>query len=137
MRDYVRAVRACFAAFRTGRGGYEGDFYRIRRPVFQPSADEGVSEPPVYVAAVNPVMTGVCGEVGDGLAAHPFTTAEYLRDVLRPALAAGARRAGGAPPPVLPQLVGPPTRARLATKRSRYTGPANRRAFDQAGSARR
>lgn len=133
MRDYVRAVRACFGAFRTGRGRYEGDFYTIRRPVFQPSADEGVGEPPVYVAAVNPVMTGVCGEVGDGLAAHPFITVEYLREVLRPALAGGAQRADRAAPPVLLQLVVAPSRAALATQMSAYTVPGYRRVLDHAG----
>src|SRR5215470_16005057 len=54
MRDYVRAVRGCFGAFRTGRGRYEGEFYRIRRPAFQPGADDLAEDPPVYVAAVNP-----------------------------------------------------------------------------------
>src|SRR5262249_6338382 len=74
MRDYVLAVRACFAAFRTGRGGYEGDYYRIRRPAFQPGGEDLALDPPIYLAAVNPFMTGIVGELGEGLAAHPFTT---------------------------------------------------------------
>src|SRR5215472_18529831 len=58
MRDYVRAVRACFSAFRSGRGRYQGDFYEILRPAFQPGAEDLVADPPIYLAAVNPFMTG-------------------------------------------------------------------------------
>src|SRR5215831_10325838 len=69
MRDYVRAVRACFAAFRSGRGRYEGDYYHIRRPAFQPGGEDLALDPPIYLAAVNPFMTRIVGESGDGLAA--------------------------------------------------------------------
>jgi len=36
LRDYVRAVRACFDAYRAGRGRYEGEFFRIPPPIFMP-----------------------------------------------------------------------------------------------------
>jgi probable F420-dependent oxidoreductase len=133
MRDYVRAVRGCFGAFRTGRGRYEGEFYTIRRPAFQPSGDDLAHDPPVYVAAVNPFMAGIAGEVADGLAAHPFSTPEYLRDVLRPALAAGAERARRPTPPLLLQLVVTPTRRAAATQMIAYTVPGYRRVLDHAG----
>jgi probable F420-dependent oxidoreductase len=133
MRDYVRAVRGCFGAFRTGRGRYEGEFYTIRRPAFQPGTDALEHDPPVYVAAVNPFMAGIAGEVSDGLAAHAFSTPEYLRDVLRPALRAGAERAGRPTPPVLLQLVVTPTRRAAATQMIAYTVPGYRRVLDHAG----
>ena len=133
MRDYVRAVRACFGAFRTGRGRYEGEFYTLRRPAFQPGSDDLEHDPPVYVAAVNPFMAGIAGEVADGLAAHGFNTPEYLRDVVRPALAAGAERAGRPAPPVLLQLVVAPTRRAAATQMMAYTVPGYRRVLDHAG----
>src|SRR5207249_554231 len=91
MRDYVRAVNACFDAYARGRGHYDGDFYRLRLPVFQPGADQEHPRPPVYVAAVNPLMTRVAGEVADGLAAHPFNTLPYIEEVLRPNLHRGAQ----------------------------------------------
>jgi probable F420-dependent oxidoreductase len=64
--------------------------------------------PPVWVAAVGPLMTEVAGEVGDGLHAHSFTTPHYLQDVSLPALARGAERAGRDPRSVgiaLPALI--------------------------------
>jgi alkanesulfonate monooxygenase SsuD/methylene tetrahydromethanopterin reductase-like flavin-dependent oxidoreductase (luciferase family) len=134
MRDYVRAVRACFGAFRTGRGRYEGDYYTIRRPAFQPGGDDDLErDPPVYVAAVNPFMAGVAGEVADGVAAHAFSTPEYLRDVIRPAVARGAARAERSAPPILLQLVVAPTRRAAATQMIAYTVPGYRRVLDHAG----
>ncbi|HKA51334.1 MAG TPA: LLM class flavin-dependent oxidoreductase [Candidatus Dormibacteraeota bacterium] len=133
MLDYVRAVRGCFTAFRSGRGRYDGAFYRIGRPAFQPGGEDLEPDPPIYLAAVNPIMGSVAGEVGDGLAAHPFSTPEYLRDVLRPALAAGAGKAGRPTPPVLLQLVVAPTRAAAATQMYAYSIPGYRRVLDHAG----
>ncbi|HXM57825.1 MAG TPA: LLM class flavin-dependent oxidoreductase, partial [Candidatus Dormibacteraeota bacterium] len=133
MRDYVRAVRACFGAFRTGRGRYEGEYYVIRRPAFQPAGDDLQRDPPVFVAAVNPFMAGIAGEVADGVAAHPFSTPEYLRDVIRPAIAAGAARADRPAPPLLLQLVVTPTRRAAATQMIAYTVPGYRRVLDHAG----
>lgn len=135
MRDYVLAVRGCFAAFRSGRGSYEGDFYSIRRPAFQPGGEGLERDPRIYIGAVNPFMTRIAGEVADGLAAHPFSTPEYLRDVLRPALASGARRAGRPAPPVLLQLVVAPTRAAAAVQMFAYVVPGYRRVLDHAGLA--
>jgi probable F420-dependent oxidoreductase len=52
------------------------------------------TEIPVYTAGVNPRMIEAAGRVADGLICHPTITDRYLRDVARPAVARGARRAG-------------------------------------------
>jgi probable F420-dependent oxidoreductase len=135
MRDYVRAVRACFQAFRKGYGGYAGEFYAIRRPAFQPGADSLEEDPPVYLAAVNPLMIAVAGEVADGLAAHSFTTEEYLSQVVLPALESSAARAGRPRPPVLLQLLVAPDRQAAAAQMLPYSIPAYRRVLDHAGLA--
>jgi probable F420-dependent oxidoreductase len=133
IRDYVRAVRACWEAYRKGHGRYEGEFYVIRQPVFSPGADEPWPAIPVYVAGVNPVMTAVAGEVGDGFAAHMFCTPTYLDRILRPALARGATRAKRDPPPVLMPLVVGRDRSSLALQMTTYTVPAYRRVLDESG----
>jgi probable F420-dependent oxidoreductase len=133
MRDYVGAVRGCFDAFRHGYGRYEGDFYRIRRPALQPGAEALERDPPIYLAAVNPVMTAIAGEVADALAAHSFTTEGYLREVLRPALEEGARRVGRPAPEVLLQLVVAPSREVAAQQMIAYTVPGYRRVLDHHG----
>ena len=133
MKDYVGAVRACFEAFGKGFGRYEGEFYRIKRPAFQPGAEAGVVPPPVYVAAVNPVMARAAGECADGIAAHPFTTERYLEETLRPAISAGATAAGRPPPQLLLQLVVAPNRQLAAKQMLAYTVPAYRRVLDEEG----
>jgi len=133
MRDYVRAVRACWDAYRKGHGRYEGDFYSIRQPIFSPGADDPWPDTPIYVAGVNPVMTAVAGEVADGFAAHMFCTPTYLDRILRPALARGATRAKREAPPVLMPLVVGRDRASLALQMTTYTVPAYRRVLDESG----
>ncbi len=133
IKDYIAAVRACWNAYREGHGRYEGEFYTIRQPVFQPGADADWPDVPVYLAGVNPAMTETAGECADGFAAHMFSTPEYLDDVIRPALAAGAERAGRKPPVVLLSLTCAPTRGMLARQMGAYTVPGYRRVLDHAG----
>ena len=133
LRDYVNAVRACFKAYREGHGRYEGEHYRIRQPVFMPGADVDWPEPPIYVAGVNPTMTAIAGECGDGFAAHMFSTEAYLDEVIRPALEAGAARSGRPAPVVLLSIVVAPTREMLAKQLTTYTVPGYRRVFDHSG----
>src|SRR2546423_15207680 len=54
---------------------------------------------PIYMAGVNARMIEAAGAVADGLVGHPLFTPEYTRDVVRPALARGAERAGREQPP--------------------------------------
>jgi probable F420-dependent oxidoreductase len=131
MRDYVRAVRACWEAYRNGHGSYEGEFYKIVRPVFQAGAEEG-HEIPILVAGVNPVMTRIAGEVADGFAGHAFSTPEYMRQVLLPALEEGAARAGRRRPEVFLYLACAPDRATAAAVMFQYAVPAYRRVLDYA-----
>jgi probable F420-dependent oxidoreductase len=133
LRDYVGAVRGCFKAFREGHGRYEGEFYRIRQPVFMPGADADWPEPAIYVAGVNPLMTTVAGECADGFAAHMFSTEAYLDEVIRPALATGAARAGRPEPLVLLSIVVAPEREMLARQMTTYTVPGYRRVLDHSG----
>src|SRR2546423_3229185 len=133
LRDYVRAVHACWAAYREGRGRYDGEFYSVRQPVFSPGADDPWPTVPVYVAGVNPLMTAIAGEVADGFAAHMFSTPRYIEEILRPALAKGAARAGRAAPPILLPLVVGRDRASLARYMTVYCVPSYRRVLDASG----
>jgi alkanesulfonate monooxygenase SsuD/methylene tetrahydromethanopterin reductase-like flavin-dependent oxidoreductase (luciferase family) len=47
---------------------------------------------PIFLAGVNPRMIEAAGAVGDGLVGHPLFTRRYVEEVVRPALARGARR---------------------------------------------
>src|SRR3954469_14946391 len=80
---------------------HDGRFYRLRVQPTAPVTPPLRADIPVYMAGVNPRMIQAAGTVGDGLVGHPLFTAEYVREVARPALARGAERAGrDAPVPI-------------------------------------
>jgi probable F420-dependent oxidoreductase len=95
MREYVEAVRACFRGFRGEPLAHHGRFYDLSLlpPLWSPGPIE-VADPPVDVAAVNPWMLEMAGEVADGVHVHPLNNPTYLRDTVLPRLAAGAERSG-------------------------------------------
>jgi probable F420-dependent oxidoreductase len=97
LREYVLAVRTIWAANRGEEVNFRGRFYDITLPSFHAEPQPGRRMPPVVVAAVGPGMSRMCGEVADGLVAHPLASPEYLAQVVRPAIAQGATRAGRAP----------------------------------------
>jgi probable F420-dependent oxidoreductase len=95
MRDYVGALRACFAAFQTGRPlDYRSEAYSLTRmqPFFKPDAlPSEHARIEVWLGAIGPLMTRVAGEVADCVIAHPTNSSPaYLREAMRPKLAEGA-----------------------------------------------
>lgn len=94
MRDYVRAVKACFAAFRSGALDYHGEFYDLDfiTPQWSPGPIQ-YADPKVDVAAVNPWMLRMAGEVADGVHVHPIGDPGYLRRHVLPCIAQGAAKA--------------------------------------------
>ncbi|MCB1743858.1 MAG: TIGR03617 family F420-dependent LLM class oxidoreductase [Gammaproteobacteria bacterium] len=94
--DYIRCMRAIWDTFQNGtRPDYQGRFYQFKliNPFFNPGPIEH-PQIPVYLAGVNERMCRAAGEVADGFAVHPMHSAGYLRDIVKPALAAGAQAGG-------------------------------------------
>jgi len=98
LRDYVLAVKACFDAFRTGKLDHHGPFYNLDfiTPQWSPGPIE-VPDPKVDIAAVNPWMLRMAGEVADGVHVHPLGEPGYLPRHVVPKVAEGARKAGRSP----------------------------------------
>jgi probable F420-dependent oxidoreductase len=109
MREYVQCLRAIFETFqnREEPRSFEGEHYRFSMlpPVFSP---EPIEHPqiPIQVAAVNPYMSRLGGELCDGVFAHPICTGKYMRERLLPEVAAGARKAGRDPSEI--EVIGAP-----------------------------
>jgi probable F420-dependent oxidoreductase len=93
MAELVRLLRACFAA--TGGVGFrfDGEFWRIRIPVF---VRPGAARPavPIWVAGVNEKMVSAAGETADALVGHPIATRRWHRERTLPWLRAAETRAG-------------------------------------------
>jgi probable F420-dependent oxidoreductase len=76
---------------------HEGRFYRVHLtptsdtpPPFRPYL-------PIYAAGINPRMVQAVARVADGLIGHPMFTKRYVDEIVRPALVAGAAKAGRDP----------------------------------------
>ena len=86
MREYVAVLRGALGA----GSEFEGRHYRVRWSLALPKRPPA---PPIYLAALGPKMCELAGEIADG-AILWLTSPDYVRDVARPAIERGRRRAG-------------------------------------------
>jgi probable F420-dependent oxidoreductase len=97
LKEYAQVMRTVFAANRGDDVVFEGRFYNVTMPTFGGLRQPPPRDVPIYFAAVNKLLARYCGEVADGLLGHPLASPLYLTEVIRPALAEGAERAGRKP----------------------------------------
>ena len=98
MAEAIRAIRAIWNTWQTGaKLDFKGRFYTfdVMTPFFNPGPIEH-PQIPIFIAAVNPLMCAVAGELCDGLHVHPFNSPKYLREVVHPAVEEGLRKSGRA-----------------------------------------
>jgi probable F420-dependent oxidoreductase len=97
MRDYVGALRAIWECWQNGGAklNYESAHYKLSLmvPLFAPPPIEH-PDIPVQLAAVNPFMCQIAGEVADGIRAHPVCTPRYIAEIMLPAARKGAEKTG-------------------------------------------
>lgn len=99
MREYIQAVRAIWDCWQNGTAlNFQGERYKLNLmvPLFTPTPIEHPNIP-IQIAAVNPYICQVAGEVADGIRPHPVCTPSYIRNVMLPAVAKGAAKAGRNP----------------------------------------
>lgn len=96
LREYIGALRAIWDCWQNGTPlNFRGKHYTftLMTPFFNPGPIEH-PRIPVYIAAVNAFMARLAGEICDGIRLHSFLSPKYLREVIIPAVQAGAARAG-------------------------------------------
>jgi probable F420-dependent oxidoreductase len=96
LREYVQCMKAMWECFQNGgRPDFKGDHYQfsLMSPFFNPGPIEH-PHIPIQIAAVNPYMGRLAGELCDGLRLHPIATFRFSEEVVIPAIAEGAERAG-------------------------------------------
>jgi probable F420-dependent oxidoreductase len=96
LRDYVGALRAIWDCWQNGtKLDFQSEHYQLSLmvPLFAPAP---IDQPriPIQLAAVNPYMCQVAGEVADGIRAQPVATPRYIAEVMLPAAKKGATKAG-------------------------------------------
>lgn len=98
LREMIQMIRAVWDCFQNGtRPRFEGKFYNftLMTPFFHGGPIEH-PKIPIYIAGVNEYMCRLAGELCDGFHVHPFHSVRYVEEVIRPNLAAGAKKAGRA-----------------------------------------
>ena len=97
MRDYVGALRAIWQCWQDGgtKLDYQSEHYTLSLmvPLFAPPPIER-PDIPIQLAAVNPFMCQIAGEVADGIRAHPVCTPRYIEEVMLPSARKGAAKTG-------------------------------------------
>ena len=96
LRDYVGALRAIWHSWQHGtKLDYKSEHYNLTLmvPLFAPAPLEH-PDVKIELAAVNPYMCQVAGEVADGIRAHPVATPRYIAEVMLPAARKGMAKAG-------------------------------------------
>jgi probable F420-dependent oxidoreductase len=108
LREYILCMKAMWDNFQNGtRPDFKGEHYQfsLMSPFFNPGPIEHPAIP-IQIAAVNPYMGRLAGELCDGLRLHPIATFRFSEEVVIPAIAEGARKAGRSPADV--DLIGAP-----------------------------
>jgi probable F420-dependent oxidoreductase len=96
LREYLLCMKAIFHTFQTNeKPSFSGKHFQftLMSPFFNPGPN-ATPHVPLYIAALNTYMAKLSGEICDGLRLHPLGTFPYTRDVVIPAVAAGATKAG-------------------------------------------
>jgi probable F420-dependent oxidoreductase len=96
LREQIEAARAFWHTWQTGEKlNFRGEDYKLSlmSPFFNPGPIE-YPEIPIYIAGVNTGLARLAGETTDGFHVHPFHTVRYVKEVLLPAIEAGAEKAG-------------------------------------------
>ena len=96
LREYIEAMRAIWQTWQTNAPlRYKGEHYRfsLMTPFFSPPPIEN-PDIPIYIAGVNEGLCRLAGEMCQGFHVHPLHTTRYLKEVVIPAIEAGARSVG-------------------------------------------
>ena len=96
LREQINAVRALWNTWQTNQPlSYRSEHYKLNlmSPFFNPGPIK-YPDIPIYIAGVNTGLARLAGELGQGFHAHPFHTPRYLRELILPAIAQGAAKAG-------------------------------------------
>jgi len=96
LREQIGAIKALWNTWQTGeRLDFRGEYYKLTlmSPFFDPGPNQ-YPDIPIYIAGVNLGLAKLAGEAADGFHVHPLHTPRYLREVIFPAIEAGASQAG-------------------------------------------
>ena len=94
LREMIRAMRLGWATPSDERLAFDGEFYSFEGAALDWNDDGTSPEAPVYIAAVNPGMLRLAGDLGAGLCGHPIASVGFIRDIVWPHIDVWLERSG-------------------------------------------
>jgi probable F420-dependent oxidoreductase len=94
LREMIQLIRHVWDVWQNGtRPGFQGKHYQfsLMTPFFSPGPHEW-PHIPIYIAAVNPYMCRLVGELCDGIQIHPFHSIKYIRETVLPNIELGLQK---------------------------------------------
>lgn len=95
MREYVEAVRLLSGAHLGAPVTFEGEFFQVRD--YARMRGPVARRIPIHIGATRAGMARLSGAIADGINFNVVLSAPYIREVMLPAVEAGARDAGRDP----------------------------------------
>ncbi|PZC40587.1 MAG: Flavin-dependent oxidoreductase, luciferase family [Chloroflexi bacterium] len=71
---------------------FQGQFYQITGAALRWNEDPKKLRAPIYLAAVNPAMLRMAGDICDGLCGHPIASIDFINNVVWPHIDEGLER---------------------------------------------
>jgi probable F420-dependent oxidoreductase len=91
IREYIECIRKVFTATAANPASHTGIYYQLRD--YLPFLTPPITQVPVYLAGVNPLMIQLAGSHSDGLILGPLNGLKYLSEIVHPNLTKGLGRA--------------------------------------------
>ncbi|MGB9672506.1 MAG: TIGR03617 family F420-dependent LLM class oxidoreductase [Anaerolineales bacterium] len=96
LREQIQAIHTFWNCWQDNQPfNFQGEYYRLNlmSPFFNPGP---ISHPhiPIFIAGVNQGLARLAGEIGAGFIVHPFHSIRYLKNIILPAIEAGAKKVG-------------------------------------------
>lgn len=96
MRDFIEVLRKLWR-LDLGPVHHDGPFYTVHLVPTSETLPPCQERLPIWIAGINTKMVALAGETADGLVGHPMFSGTYVREVVRPELAAAATAHGRDP----------------------------------------
>jgi probable F420-dependent oxidoreductase len=96
LREMIQLLRHIWDVWQNGtKPSFQGKHYQfsLMTPFFSPAPIEW-PDIPIWIAAVNPYMLTLAGELCDGVHVHPFHSEKYVRETVLPNVEAGLKKSG-------------------------------------------
>tara|TARA_Y100001970_G_C14257595_1_gene876687 strand:- start:5255 stop:6265 length:1011 start_codon:yes stop_codon:yes gene_type:complete len=94
IREIINFLRYAWSVGVEDKINFDGQFYQITGAPLRWNEEPKQLRAPIYLAAVNPAMLRMAGDICDGLCGHPIASVDFINNVVWPHVDEGLERSG-------------------------------------------